>query len=362
MEFSGRLTAFPIGELLQWARNERRSGTVVVRGGLRQKRISLRQGVVAGCVSENPEELYSRYLLVNGHLDPQALVAALTYANRNEKRLGAALRDLKLLSEDELRSTLGQHIQDSVCSVFLWTDGVFYFEGKELEIEDPPPAPIDTFGLVMEGSRWLDEYRRICATFVHERVRLARGPEWPGRGLGAAQARILEGMARTEALAELYRRHKGSYFRFLEAVFDLTQRRILEIAGWAALEAGEAAEASLFPEPERDDAVLVSDSSLLLPLATVERLVPVLVGGEGGDPTSEELRRIRREVDGVKSLGRLCGGEGPPSARRWELLLGELRRGRLALLPAPLLQLEQDADQRREPPAKRWWRRLTPLL
>jgi len=31
MEFSGRLAAFPMGDLLQWAKNERRTGALVVR-------------------------------------------------------------------------------------------------------------------------------------------------------------------------------------------------------------------------------------------------------------------------------------------------------------------------------------------
>jgi len=31
MEFSGRLSAFPIGDILQWAHNDQRTGSLVVR-------------------------------------------------------------------------------------------------------------------------------------------------------------------------------------------------------------------------------------------------------------------------------------------------------------------------------------------
>ncbi|HEV7784016.1 MAG TPA: hypothetical protein VGQ28_01700 [Thermoanaerobaculia bacterium] len=41
-----------------------------------------------------------------------------------------------------------------------------------------------------------------------------------------------------------------------------------------------------------------------------------------------------------------------------DLLLLQLEKGRLAILPAPLEQIEARAEQRGQPALQRWWRRV----
>jgi hypothetical protein len=41
-----------------------------------------------------------------------------------------------------------------------------------------------------------------------------------------------------------------------------------------------------------------------------------------------------------------------------DLLLLQLQKGRLALLPAPVEQLEESAERRGQPALQRWWRRV----
>src|SRR5262245_15183245 len=127
MEFSGRLAAFPPGDLLQWARNDRRTGALVVRRTDREKRVYFSAGDVVGCLSTNPDEFYGQYLLVNGHLDQRQLLAALSQCTSTGRRLGAVLLDQGLLSPEAVQQTLRRQIEDLVCDLFLWERGVFYF-------------------------------------------------------------------------------------------------------------------------------------------------------------------------------------------------------------------------------------------
>jgi hypothetical protein len=41
-----------------------------------------------------------------------------------------------------------------------------------------------------------------------------------------------------------------------------------------------------------------------------------------------------------------------------DLLLLQLQKGRLALLPAPIEKLEEMADRQSQPALQRWWRRV----
>ena len=77
MEFSGRLSAFPIGDLLQWAQNEQRTGALVIRRSGREKRIYFQGGDVVSCYSSEAAEFFGQHLLVGGLIDEMALVRAL---------------------------------------------------------------------------------------------------------------------------------------------------------------------------------------------------------------------------------------------------------------------------------------------
>src|SRR5579859_4799156 len=178
MEFSGRLTAFPPSDLLQWALNDRRSGALVVRRSEREKRIYFHAGEVIACLSNDPAEYYGQHLVLNGYLQSDQLFEALTYCTNKGIRLGTALLDLGMLSAEVIQQTLRAQIEDVICDLFLWERGVFYFRAEMPMEEEILPEPIHAIGLIMEGTRWLDEYRRIRKVLAHDNIVLGRGTLW----------------------------------------------------------------------------------------------------------------------------------------------------------------------------------------
>src|SRR6185369_16044484 len=106
MEFSGRLAAFPMGDLLQWALNDRRTGALVVRRSEREKRVYFHAGEVIACLSNDPAEYYGQHLLVNCYLNQDQLFQALTFCTTKGMRLGAALHELGLLPPEVVQQTL----------------------------------------------------------------------------------------------------------------------------------------------------------------------------------------------------------------------------------------------------------------
>ena len=289
MEFSGRLAAFPLGDLLQWAKNERCTGALVIRRSEREKRIYLHHGEVVGCLSNDSAEYYGQHLVLNGHLTENELFRALSHcATHQGVRLGEALRKLEMLSDEVIQQTLREQIEDAVCDLFLWKRGIFFFQAELPQDEEILPHPINVMGLVMEGTRRLDEVERIRRVLVHDDVVLRRGDRWPGGdGLTAVQQRLLRMVDGQRPLGELYKKVRGSYFRFLDGAFRLCVGEVLDIA-----EVREATEGS-----------------------------------------THELSV-------------------------YDLLLLHLQKGRLALLPAPVEKLEENAEKQGQPVLQRWWRRV----
>ena len=366
MEFSGRLDAFPPGDLLQWAKNERKSGALVIRRRDREKRVYFHHGDVVACMSNDPAEYYGQHLLLHGDLDEEQLFAALTHCTLTKRRLGAALLELGLLSPERVQQTLREQIEDSVCDLFLWPGGVFYFQSEMPPDEEILPEPIHSMGLVMEGHRWLDEHRRIRSVLINDQIILGPGSRLLEEG-GPIERRIVAAADGMKDLAELYMVTRGSYFRFLEAALGLCIGHVLDVVevseDGTAPTGHEMTVHDLLLEQATQEQVLVARRHMAVPLDLLERWVPVWVG----EPSAEEQRRMPARArdfyarfDGATPLADAFSGDPRARAKEMELLLLQLQKGRLALLPASVDRLEHEASQYGEPAIKRWWRRVFP--
>ena len=337
MDFSGRLSAFPMSALMQWAASEHPTGKLVVRRSDRQKWLELVGGKVRGCLSDDPAEFYGQYLLLRGYLDAPALVEALDLCRARGWRLGAALVELGLLDEQHVQETLREQITDSVCDLFLWPHGIFFFEDGLPASEGLLPAPIDPLVLAIEGSRWVDEYQRIRRVFVNDRVTLVPGQRWPGHDLEPLGARITDAVAGSEAgarLADLYARLKGSWFRFLEGAFDLTVADVLAIG---EVDEGDASDEvdELLLEQATEEQVVLLRNSVSLPVEVVKQLFPLWLGG-AEEPHGEIADDLLERCDGQKPLASVLSSGVSERSNEINQLVLALRAGRLALLPEPL--------------------------
>jgi hypothetical protein len=369
MEFSGRLNSFPPADLLQWAKHERRTGALMVRRTDREKRVFFRAGEVIACISTDPAEFFGQHLLNYGLLDQRTLFQALSESNTSGVRLGSLLVEKGLLPLERVQEALTQQIGDMVCDLFLWTRGVFYFRSEVLADEDVLAAPLHTLGLAMEGTRWQDELARIRRVFVDDDVVIRRGVAWPGERLPPLQKRIVGALEDRATVEALYRQVRGSYFRFLEACFHLCIAEVLDVESTGLDRVNpmnrsqEMSVLDLLLEQATEDQVLMAGRHMVLPLELLERFFPIWVeelAEEEQKRMPGRAREFYHRFDGRTSLGESFSADPAQRGREMDLLLLQLRKGQLALLPAPVDRLEKQADQRGEPETKRWWRRLLP--
>lgn len=345
MEFSGRLTSVSLSDLLQWTSNDRKTGSLVFRTGSRQKEVHFDHGQIVGASTDDPREFFGQFLLLEGYLAEDQLMEALTWCRDHRARLGEGLVELNLLGESETQHALRRQIEETVCDLFLWNRGVFYFAEHQLpDDESLLPQPIHTVGLAMEGARWQDEHARIRRIFVHDAVSLKPGSRWPGEPGDPRQNRIVSSLDETLTLEELYERVRGSRFRFLESAFDLTVREVLDIDDIGEEAARSSVELRIFDllmDQAAEEEVLFSRRHLSIPLEVLDRFYPIWMDTEDvSEDLPSDARAFCRRMDGEVSLRHLVLEEGGDRDRRMETVLLELRKGNLALLPRPVSEIQ----------------------
>lgn len=342
MQLFGLLTTFSVADVLQWASQDRSTGALVFRRTKREKRVHMVNGEIVACFSSDPLEFYGRYLLSQDYLDEGELLRALSYCRRGGQRLGEALSTLELLPEDLVKSTLRGQIEDAVCDLFLWKHGLFYLAQMELPDENLLPEPIHTVGVVMEGTRWIDEYNRIRSRVEHDNITLRAGPAWPGKQLEGLKKRIVGHVEPREQLGDFYRRIGGSYFRFLEATYELLSERILEIDEIGPQRDTTMENISLVDlmlEQAAEEGRVSFGDRLTVHLDMLERLYPWWTGNGVPGALSDVLRSFVASLDGQHQLGESLAEEAEAREEQLQWLLLQLKEGQLALLPRPRSEL-----------------------
>ncbi|MBP9146185.1 MAG: DUF4388 domain-containing protein [Thermoanaerobaculia bacterium] len=363
MEFTGRLSAFPASNLLQWALTERVTGTLVVRRSQREKRIGFRVGKILDCRSNQATEHYGQHLVAHGILGAEDLAKALAHCRLRRLPLGETLSDLGLLDEASLRASLAQSIQESVQDLFFWRQGLFYFQ------EGTPPASrleveVETTELLLAGTHWIDDQARIRGVLTSDSVVVRPGLNRTSEDLllSPYELRIVRSAAPEASLSDLYLRTGGVHFPFLSACYGLVTRGALEIVRNAeenAVASREIDLRELLLSLQAEDEVVVGAASAIFPLEVIESLVPAWIR----KPLSKELEAmpIRERAfldgfDGRTTLRRLLSPAVEDRADQIELLLVELRKRNVVLLPASLEDVDRRLDG--DSPIRRLVRKL----
>lgn len=351
MEFTGRLAAFPASNLLQWALTERVTGTLVVRRSEREKRIGFRNGKILDCRSNQAAEYYGQHLVAHGILGAEELGKALAHCRLRHMPLGETLWDLGLLDEATIRVTLAQSIEESVQDLFFWNQGLFYFQDG-----DPPTSrlevELETTELLLEGTQWIDEQARIRGVLTGDSVVVRPGLNRTTEELQLSpyEIRIVGNAAPEAALRDLYLRTGGVHFPFLSACFRLVTNGALEIVRNAAENPVASREINLrelLLSLQAEDEVVVGASSAIFPLEAIESIVPIWIR----KPSARELeamplreRAFLQGFDGRATLRRLFSPGAEERADQIELLLVELKKRNILLLPASLEDVERKLE------------------
>src|SRR5882762_858110 len=161
MSVSGNLKTMLPGDLLQWLSLGQKTGTLLVRNKGTEKKIFFRNGRVISSASNDPREYLGQFLMSHGYMNEPELMKAMQVQAESHIFLGKILVMIDVIDEESLQRLMRRKAEEAIYDIFLWREGDFHFIDDELPTMEMIPLQVDVTGLIMEGTRRVDEWQRI---------------------------------------------------------------------------------------------------------------------------------------------------------------------------------------------------------
>lgn len=164
MGITGNLRTMALSELLQWLSLGGKNGTLLVEGHGIEKRIYFQNGRIASTSSSDHREYLGHFLVAHGYITEDELKMAMEVQEESSILLGKILVMINAISETDLLRLMRKKAEESIYDVFLWEEGDFEFLDNELPDQKMVPLSLDVTGIILEGLRRYDEWKRIRET------------------------------------------------------------------------------------------------------------------------------------------------------------------------------------------------------
>ena len=163
MGISGNLKTMVLAELLQWLSMGQKTGTLVIENQAKKitKRVFFDDGIIISSASTDAKEYLGRFLASHGFIPEEVVNEALSNQAQEKQLLGKILVNMGAISEEDLHQMLRLKAEESIYDIFTWEEGDFEFLDDQLPDKTMIRMQLDVQGIVLEGTRRVDEWNRI---------------------------------------------------------------------------------------------------------------------------------------------------------------------------------------------------------
>ncbi|HKR64818.1 MAG TPA: DUF4388 domain-containing protein [Thermoanaerobaculia bacterium] len=254
MALSGNLKTMLPGDLLQWLSLGQKTGTLVVNNKRVEKKIFFRNGRVISSASNDPREYLGQFLMSHGYLSEPELKKAMEVQQQSRILLGKILVMIDVISESDLQRFMRLKAEEEIYDIFLWNDGDFYFVDDELPQMEMIPLQVDVTGIIMEGTRRVDEWMRIRETIPNEAVTPVLLKDVNYDELEEVEEPIVRAIDGKRTIAEIVLESRSSAFTVSSTVCALVRHGYARLVDPSTQKMAKVAEeAVLEAPPERRD-------------------------------------------------------------------------------------------------------------
>ena len=307
MSVIGNLKTMLPGDLLQWLSLGQKTGTLVVSNKAVEKKIFFRTGRVISSASNDPREYLGQFLMSHGYITEQELMKAMEVQQQSRILLGKILVMIDVINEADLQRLMRLKAEEEIYDIFLWNEGEFQFIDDELPQMEMIPLRVDVTGLIMEGTRRVDEWTRIRTLIAHEAIVPTVVKDVPPEELeDDAERTVLNAIDGKRSLAELVLESRSSSFNVASTVYHLaregyvnladpTQARVPTVAVTAVV-----VEAAPIEQSAEEDEVtsIIARAQQALRARDYEKSQRLLKAAENLDPTHQ---RVRNAIKGAEA-------------------------------------------------------------
>lgn len=161
MALSGDLATMGLEDIFQWLAVGKKTGVLELRGSLHTKRVAFHEGRITSIWSSDPREYLGQYLLAFNRITEEQLRDALATQEDEQQLLGRILINRQLVTEAEIRRIVQLKVEESIYDTFLWNVGNFEFHDGAPSHQKSMLLSLDVTGIVLEGARRMDDWKRI---------------------------------------------------------------------------------------------------------------------------------------------------------------------------------------------------------
>ena len=302
MGVSGNLRSMQPGDLLQWLSLGQKSGTLVVTSKSVEKRIFFKSGRVISSASNSPREYLGQFLISHGYLTEEELVKAMEVQHQSGILLGKILVMIEVIGEQDLQRLMRLKAEEEIYEIFLWQDAEFHFIDDELPTMEMVPLQVDVTGIIMEGTRRVDEWTRIREVVPNDTVVPIVARTIDNNDLDEVQRTISNAIDGHRTIADIVLESRSSTFIVSSTIHTLIRSghvRVEQAGAEKAAKVGQ--ETAPFEEfSEADEVtVLLKRAQQSLKTKEYEKTQRLLKAAENLDANHQ---RVRSAIKGAEAV------------------------------------------------------------
>ena len=228
---TGNLKTMSLPDLLQWAGAGRKTGTLSLKNGPLHKKIYLQDGAIIGSSSDDNREYLGQFMLSGGIITEQQLKDAFDLQAQTKVMLGRILVKKGLVSEAKVSEVLRLKAEETIYSLFLWTEADFEFVESELPPGDQVLISIKVEDVLMEGLRRYDTSKKIRQVLPQNGVVLRRAARPLPADIAAKKfpRRIYDLVDGRRTLAQIILEAHASEYNVCQVLYVMAQKGYLEV-------------------------------------------------------------------------------------------------------------------------------------
>jgi hypothetical protein len=156
--FTGKLKALSISDVLEFLRVLNRCGVLILSDGSREVSLGVREGKILWATSTGPEGSPAHCLLREGQITRDQFEVVVERENQGE-RVNRALIELGILTPKDLWEALRSQARSIVLELFAWERGEFLFREGEGTVGSGLELDLPVLDLIAEGIRGVRDTR-----------------------------------------------------------------------------------------------------------------------------------------------------------------------------------------------------------
>jgi hypothetical protein len=162
MPLKGNLRDFSTTQLLNLINLAKKTGTLVIEVPGQGAQMAFRNGKLIYAQMGQEDNNLAVVLRKAGKItDEQAKALRARAATASDKELGLLLINAGYVNQNDILTSLRNHIVETVYRLFTWVEGMFSFEAALMPGDDKITVPIDLENVIMEGARRMREWEQL---------------------------------------------------------------------------------------------------------------------------------------------------------------------------------------------------------